>query len=269
MNKEQLKEMIKQVILENRRNSVLLSESFVKPDQKILDDFIASMSNPDGAKSIAIITAENPPVKMKDPKKEEDAWYFDKVVPQLNDKMIESWDNNQKQQELMADLDKAGLTYTSVEGEYFGKENSFIVFNISRSKAMGLGKKYLQDAVVFGKKMKAMNLGKTDPDYTGRDPEAFPEPSPESGAKYYYHFEMINLQPNHKTAKGYNHQPSDPYSEVIEDERDMLITGANTQKRTQLFSTMDGKKFVIPFYSDDKGHDTMKNIYNPTPVKEQ
>lgn len=268
MNKEQLKEMIKQVILENRKKSVLLTEEFVQPDQKILDNFISSMSQPGGAKSIVIITAENPPAKVKDPQKEEDGWYFDNVIDQLNDNVIE-WDNLQKQEELMSDLNKTGLVYTSVEGEYFGKESSFIVFGMSRTQAIGLGKKYLQDAVVFGKKMKAMNLGKDDPDYTGRDPEAFPEPSPAEGAKYYYHFEMINLQPNHKTGKGYNYKPSDPYSEMVEDERTMLITGANTQNRTQLFSTMDGKKFVIPFYSDDKGHDTMKNIYNPTPVKEQ
>ena len=269
MNKEQLKQMIKKVILENRSKSVLLTEEYMQPDQKVLDDFIASMSQPDGAKSIVIITAENPPAKVKDPQnKDKDGWYFDNIIDRLNDNMIE-WNNDQKQEELMSDLNKTGLMYTSVEGEYFGKENSFIVFGMSRTQAIGLGKKYLQDAVVFGRKMKAMNLGKDDPDYTGRDPEAFPEPSPEGGAKYYYHFEMINLQPNHKTAKGYNYNPSDPYSEKIEDERTMLITGANTQTRKELFSTMDGKKFVIPFYSTEKGHDSMQNIYNPTPVKEQ
>jgi len=200
MNKEQLKKIIEEVILENRRKSVLLTEAYRQPDQKVLDNFIASMSQPAGAKSIVIITAENPPAKVKDPQKEEDGWYFDKVTDQLNDNVIE-WDNLQKQEQLMSDLNKTGLDYTSVEGEYFGKENSFIVFGMSRTQAIGLGKKYLQDAVVFGRKMKAMNLGKDDPDYTGRDPEAFPEPSPEAGAKYYYHFEMINLQPNHKTAK--------------------------------------------------------------------
>ena len=42
MNKEQLKEMIKQVIMENRQKSVLLTEAFVlDQNQKILDDFIA------------------------------------------------------------------------------------------------------------------------------------------------------------------------------------------------------------------------------------
>ena len=90
MNKKQLKEMIKQVILENRRKSVLLTEAYVEPDQKILDDFIASMSQPDGAKSIVIITAENPPAKVKDPQnKDKDGWYFDNVIDRLNDNMIE------------------------------------------------------------------------------------------------------------------------------------------------------------------------------------
>ena len=79
---------------------------------------------------------------------------------------------------------------------------------------------------------------------------------------------MINLQPNHKTGGGYNHNPSDPYSEMIEDERTMLVAGANTQKRTNLFSTMDGKKFVIPFYSDDPAHAPMQHVYNPTEVPE-
>tara|TARA_R110000824_G_scaffold172275_3_gene350062 strand:- start:99 stop:902 length:804 start_codon:yes stop_codon:yes gene_type:complete len=267
MNREQLRETIKQVILENRKKSVLLTEAHIEPDQQILDDFIASMSQPEGAKTIVILTAENPPVKMKDPNNPEHSWYFDNVNSQLNDTVIE-WDNNQKQQELMSDLDKEGLIYTTVQGEYFGPETSFLIFGMSRTQVISLGKKYLQDAVVFGRKMKAMNLGKDDPDYQGRDPESFPEKSPEEGAKFYYNFEMINLQPNHKTGKGYNYNPSDPYSEMVEDERTMLITGANTQKKTNLFSTMDGKKFVIPFYSEKPEHSPMQHVYNPTEVPE-
>ena len=267
MNKDKLKEMIKQVILENRKKSAFLAEAYLKPNQQILDNFIASMHQPTGAKSIVIITAENPPAKMKNPNDTSDSWYFVDINPQLNDSLIE-WNNDQKQQELMADLDKTGLSYTTVEGEYFGPETSFLVFGMSRTQAISLGKKYLQDAIVYGRKMKSMNLGKSDPDYVGRDPEAFPDEPAGTGAKYYYHFEMINLQPNHKTGAGYNYKPSNPYSEDVEDERTMLITGANTQKRTNLFSTLDGKKFVIPFYSDKPEHAPMKHIYNPTEVPE-
>jgi len=253
---------LKQLIVE------VMTEAIPRAEQK-LNDFFKSMQTEEGASTIVIITAENPPAKVLDPVA--DVAEFDQVIPQVNDKKIQ-WDNTYQMSELEADLQDMNLDYIEVEGEYFGPETSFLVFNMSKEAGIELGKRYLQDAIVFGQKMRATNLadyeqGYSDPDYQNRDPESIMKQQT-SGPKIYFDFDMINLKSNHKTGKGYSDRPSPITDYEVEETRNMIITGVNTQARTNLFSKAGGKKFVIPFYSPSSQHDAMSgdDLYNVRPV---
>jgi hypothetical protein len=258
---------LKNIIME------VLSEIAAGTDEARLNRFMSQISSESGDASMVIVTAENPPAKVQDPHSNNPKVraQFDKVIEQVNDTMLKDWDNAAKMKELEADLNSLNLEYMMVEGEYFGPETSFLVFNMTKEDGIRLGKKYLQDAIVYGRKMRATNMdafnnGTPDDDYIGRDPESQAKP-PESGApKIYFEFEMIGLEPNHFTGEGYNERPSDIYNYHIQDSRNMIIAGANTQTRTQLFSKVGNRKFVIPFFSDDAQHAPMDDLYNVRPV---
>jgi len=257
---------LKKLILE------VLEEEKLETNTENIGRFLDNLQTESGYKTMAIITAENPPAKMVDPNDPENAERFTKVQPGVNDTLI-PWDNDQEMQSLMSDLDSAGLDYLEVEGEYFGPETSFLVFDISKEMAMNLGKKYLQDAIVFGQKMKASNYSDMEPDpsYQGRDPGSLMT-APEAGEKnIYVDFEMINLEANHFSAKRQNNRPSKMGDYHIEDRRNMVIAGTETQKRTNLFTSAAGRKFVIPFYSSEGEHSPMNpdDLYNVAPVTEE
>ena len=257
---------LKKVILE------VIEEERLDTNAESIGRFLDNLQKETGYKTMAIITAENPPAKMVDPKDPENAERFTQILKGVNDTLI-PWDNGQQMQLLTADLDSAGLDYLEVEGEYFGPETSFLVFDISKEMALKLGKKYLQDAIVFGQKMKASNYSdmEADPSYQGRDPESLMT-APEPGEKnIYVDFEMINLEANHFSAKRQNNRPSRMGEYNVEERRNMVIAGDETQKRTNLFTSAAGRKFVIPFYSPESEHRAMDpdDLYNVAPVTEE
>ena len=107
-----------------------------------------------------------------------------------------------------------------------------------------------------------------DSDSIGRDPESkSTAPAPDQ-PKIYFNFDMIGLEPNHYSGEYHNYEPSPFNNYHIQDSRNMIIAGANTQTRTQLFSQVGGRKFVIPFFSDDPQHAPMDDTYNTRPVTE-
>jgi len=258
---------LKQLILE------VLAEAMPRAEQR-LNDFMDAIQSEQGDSTVVIITAENPPAKVIDPQDPSNKGSFATINPGLNDKVI-NWDNDAMMAELEGDLQAKGLDYIEVQGEYFGPETSFMVFNMSKDDGIRLGKKYLQDAIVFGQKMKSTNLKDydsdyQDPDYIGRDPESQMSAPAAGTPKIYFDFEMINLQTNHFSGKYHNNEPS-PYDQYkVEETRNMIVAGANTQARTNLFTQAGGKKFVVPFYSSDSKHDTMSgdDLYNVRPVTE-
>lgn len=257
---------LKKMILE------VIEERKLETSEESVGRFLNNLQTEEGYKTIAIITAENPPAKMVDPQDAENAGRFKDIQKGVNDEKI-SWDNDAMMQSLMRDLDSANLDYMQVEGEYFGPETSFLVFDISKDLAMKLGKKYLQDAIVFGQKMQASNIADlgADPSFQGRDPESLMT-APAAGEKnIYVEFIMINLEANHFSAKRQNDRPSSLGDYHIEDRRNMVIAGDETQKKTNLFTSAAGRKFVIPFYSSDSTHQAMdpEDLYNVGPVREE
>ena len=242
-------------------------------DEARLNRFMSHISMEFGDTSMVIITAENPPAKVqnafdKDP---DVRAQFKKVVKGVNTNRLKYWDNDSKMAELEKDLNALGLEFMTIQGEYFGPETSFLVFNMTKEDGIRLGKKYLQDAIVFGQKMRATNMaafdmGTQDSDYVGRDPESKAVAPIIDQPKIYFEFEMIGLEPTHYSGEYHNNEPS-PYNNYhIQDSKNMIIAGANTQTRTQLFSQVGGRKFVIPFFSDAPEHAPMDDTYNVRPV---
>jgi len=262
LTSKRLKNLIMEVMREQKMDS----------SAQNLQNFFATLQSESGAATMAILTAENPPAKVASPTDPDFQNSFAQVNNGVNDQPIQ-WDNSQKMAELESDLNSLGLSYMQVEGEYFGPETSYLVFNISKEDAMTLGKKYLQDAIVFGQKMRATNLADyeqnfQDPDYAGRDPDSQMSQSPAGSPKIYFDFDLINLESNHFSGKDYSDQPSLPGDYHIEDSRNMILAGASVQARTDLFTQAGGKKFVIPFYSDDPTHAPMsgEDLYNVRPI---
>ena len=249
----------------------VINEARMKSTAENLQNFFDSLQREDGPSTMAVITAQNPPAKVASHTNKKFADRFDKVIPQINDSTIK-WNNHYKMRDLESDLNSLNLDYMQVRGEYFGPEMSFLVFDISKEQAIELGKKYLQDAIVFGQKMRASNMadfeqGYVDPDFQARDPESLMS-QPSQGPKIYFDFDLINLESSHFSGKNYSDRPSPITDYHVEDSKNMIIAGANTQARTNLFTKAGGKKFVIPFYSEDPQHDAMTNpdLYNVRPV---
>jgi hypothetical protein len=135
MNKEKLKEMIKQVILENRKKSVLLESPFLteKQVQLSLDQVLGMLRDPNPRaelQRVGILTAENPRGESADESS-----------------------NSERMSDLRNTLDSAGLDYVELAGKYGGDETSYFVLNIKKQDLIDLGKKYGQAAVIGGEKL--------------------------------------------------------------------------------------------------------------------
>ena len=175
-----------------------------------------SLSGPDGASQIAFISAENPP-------RTEGADF--------------PWNDSMMLDYLKIDLDRLGYDYHQIIGEYGGEENSLMVIGLKKmrqsmkSDMIFLGKKYLQDSVIVGQKFYSQTYDEKD------------------SAMYRMKFDMIDLKP---TKMGKPNMDIDDYQ--ISDTRDMVLRGADVQNRTEFYSKVGNKKFVIPFFSEETEH---------------
>ena len=127
--------MIKQVILENRKKSVLLESPYLveKEIQLSLDDVLRMLQDPEPRSElqrIGILTAENPRGEASDESS-----------------------NAQNMAELRRVLDTQGLDYVELAGHYGTPETSYFVLNISKQDLIDLGKKFKQAAVIGGEKL--------------------------------------------------------------------------------------------------------------------
>ena len=151
-----------------------------------------------GPYTVAMVSAENPP------------------NPPPN------WNNQQKMADLKDDMDKQGLEYHRIQGQYFNKpEDSYLVINAPKAAIIWLGKKYLQDSVIWGEKQRAMVIN--------NEPNVF------------YRFHFIECKPN-----------LGPKAEEYEitEQRDVILSNASIQARQDMFSKIGNQKFVIPFFTN-------------------
>jgi hypothetical protein len=212
MNKNRLKEMIKQVILEGRKNSVLLESPYLHETEVelSLDDVLGMLRDPNPRAKLqrfGILTAENPRGEASDESS-----------------------NAQRMSVLRSALDKAGLDYVKLDGKYGGEETSYFVLNLSKQDLIDLGKQFGQAAVIGGHKL-IRNYREDQP-------------------SVYFRLTYYQTEPDGSEDPAY--APQEYYAI---DDREVVVAGPEADAKTDYFSAIGGKKFVIPFFSDDEGHE--------------
>jgi len=152
-----------------------------------------------GPFTVAMLSAENPPNPPPD------------------------WDNAAMMKQLVEDMNNRDMKYYPIMGQYFGEaENSFLVINSPKAQIINLGKKYLQDSVIWGEKQRAM-----------ADEGA--------GPNIFFRFFFIQCHPE---------EGPKSYKYTISDEKDAILNDSSIQGREDMFSKIGNEKFVIPFFSD-------------------
>ena len=160
---------------------------------------LASQFEAGGPFTVAMLSAENPP------------------SPPPN------WDNQAMMQSLEDDMNQRNMNYYLIDGQYFGTaEKSYLVVNSPKGQIVHLGKKYLQDSVIWGEKQRAM-----------ADEGA--------GPNIFFRFFFIQCHPEEG--------PKSP-KYTISDEKDVILSDESIQARDDMFSRIAGEKFVIPFFTD-------------------
>ena len=162
LTKDSLKELIKQVVKENRRPSMILSEVEMSPNFNRIAAMFSSESPDEGPRELAMMTSQNPRAQASG-------------TEASNRNLLDS---------LKKDLDEEGYDYMEVGGQYGGPEDSLFIINNGRRSlkhaAIYYGKKYNQQAVVVGEKM---YRSKVDP----------------SRPQVYYRWGMLYLEPEDAT----------------------------------------------------------------------
>jgi hypothetical protein len=229
LNESILKDLVLEVMKENELQAPV-AEAELPAGQASSDAMTAfdALSGPDGASQIAFISAENPPKA-------------EGVDFPWNDSMMLDY--------LKMDLDKLGYDYHQILGEYGGEENSLMVIGgkkmreSMKSDMIYLGKKYLQDSVIVGQKFYSQKYAEED------------------SALYRMRFEMIDLKP---TKVGKANMDIDDYE--ISEMRDMVMRGSDVQARTEFYSKVGNKKFVIPFFSEEAEHQPAETEKEEFPI---
>lgn len=132
MNKENLKQMIKQVILENRQKTVILEEPQLdeakQPKYERLMNILTGNSD---IKTVGIMSGQNPMATAPDPR--------------LNVFLG---------RKLERTLRKKGIEYIKIGGIFSGlKEKSVVILNVDETKMEELNREFKQWGFVFGRKM--------------------------------------------------------------------------------------------------------------------
>jgi len=259
LTKQLLKELVKEVISENNKKSWLLTEMEGGGE---FEGAYRQMIEPGGPAQFCFITAHNPPGKSKHGK----GFGYGNVA---------------KQEEFLKDLNSLGYSnYVTGEGVYGGKpEESVMVFSNSNEvnnkfklDMIRLGKRYLQDAIVYAEKYTGATI-----DYSaGEQPVDVDTGEPMSqaagiqgqeGPRVFWRMMMMMLEP-HKTGRDAM-EPSHPDSYRIDKQSNLLLTGNAIQAKKDFYTIMKGmdgkaRKSYIPFYDDEREEDIM----NPYPVRE-
>ena len=124
LTKEKLQELIKQVVSESKKPSMLLSEATQWSQyNRVMDLFSGEVGSVD---QIVIMSPMNPHAKIID--------------AELNEKRKEAF---------VEDMDRAGFGYRFIEGMYGGPEDSYIIPHMSANEATFYCYKYAQEAFTY------------------------------------------------------------------------------------------------------------------------
>lgn len=210
LNKESLKSLIMEVLNEDNLVSPLREEQ-IGNEQAL--EMLMNQRQAGKAYTVAFVSAANPPEKANEP----------------------NWDNEANMAELERMLQASGAEYAPISGTYFNEtEPSFIVFNRPKAEIIAYGKKFRQDSIIWGEKVKSMNIeGK--------------------GEQMEFLFHYFELEPE----KGADYQ-----GYVEQNTRDVVLNDNSVQAREDMFSRIGPEKVVIPFFVEPE----MEYKGNVTPV---
>lgn len=132
MNKEQLKKLIEQVILENREKSVLLETPTLSEDkQPKYDKLMGILQGDSDIKTVGIMSGQNPMATAPDPRL-----------------------NVHLDRKLKRRLESLGLKSMAIGGIFSGlKEKSRVILNVSEDQMEQLNREFKQWGFVFGKRI--------------------------------------------------------------------------------------------------------------------
>jgi hypothetical protein len=247
LTREKLKSLVKQVLKESKMNLVEELDS-----DSSFEGIYAKMADPEGPAQWAFITAHNPPGKSKHGKG------F-------------GWNNQKEQNKLISDLNSLGYKFVSGHGVYGGQpEESLLVFSNSdkndfkfKMDMIKLGKKYLQDAIVYAEKYKGAGIDYEKGEYPVNIDTDQPLPAAAgiqqpSGSRDFWNMQMMMLMPDGSM------KPTPMEKHRIDKQSNFLLTGNTIQARKDFYTIMKGLKSYVPFY--DKDREEM--IPNPFPKEE-
>ena len=248
LNKQILRQLISEIITERKNNSYLLTESM-----DVFDQIYPVITDPAGPAQWCFITAHNPPVKA------------------ANVGSGYKWNNDKKQQELIRDLNSLGYKFLDGSGVYGGapEESLMVIGNTPQINGsfkinmIKLGKKYLQDAIVYAEKYMGASI-----DYeAGEEPvhvdtgEPLSQQAGEStpsGPRFFWNMQMIMLEPN----KSLNPTPLHKFH--IDKQSNLFLTDSSVQSKDNFYTIMKGMKSYIPFYEKERE----EFVANPYPAEE-
>ena len=192
------------------------------------------LANPQGPAQMVFITAHNPPYLMRG---------------------NGEWDNTKAQNMLLQDLSPYKNMMIG-KGQYMGDQeetimvlsNNPVVQDGFRDHMIMLGKKYLQDAIVYAEKTSGMAMDRSRGEHA-ITPEGKPIPSPSgyqgtTGPRYFWNLQMLNLNPT------MTNQPSGPQDWRPSKFSTYMLSNPSIQGRSDDFTMVGGKKYYIPFYED-------------------
>ena len=132
MNREQLKEMIKQVILENRKKSVILEAPALEEDRQPKYDKLMDILEGDSSiKTVGIMSGQNPMATAPDPRLNV---FLDKKLKRR--------------------LNKLGIKSMAIGGIFGGlTEKSRVILNVSEDQMDQLNREFKQWGFVFGRRI--------------------------------------------------------------------------------------------------------------------
>jgi|TARA_R110002095_G_scaffold198626_1_gene178128 hypothetical protein len=159
LTRNTLENLIKQVVKENKKPSMILSEAHVDMDFKTFKSLLDDRSKKSQLQRIGIMTSENPRgVEASD---------------QMNVGLMKGF---------AGELDSKGLDYVSIGGMYGNPENSYIIMNPTMLDMVALGKKYGQAVIIFAQKMRRITDAEAPAvhyrfDYVQTEPDGYEEPA--------------------------------------------------------------------------------------------
>ena len=248
LTKQTLKKLIVEVLEEKRKNSMILTETM----NPLAGTPYERIGAPDGPAQFCFITAHEPPVKSTD------------------DPGGKMWNNDEEQRKLIQELNSLGYEFTTGHGVYGGTpEESLMVFSKDnriqgkfKLDMIRLGKKYLQDAIVYAEKYMGATINPQAGEYPSNIETGDPMPEKagiqsDSGPRIYWNMQMLLLKPT-KTM-----QPSKMHEYEVEKQSNLLMTGPAVQIKKNFYTIMQGMKSYIPFYDNDRE----EFIANPFPAR--